>query len=354
MQKVNISYFKFVFPFALLIFHIFSINAQIGGKNSFVYANMTPTARLAAVGGTQVSLVDDRNLSLSYFNPALLSDTQSNTICLNYINFLTDINQGYASFATNIKNVGMFALHVFFLDYGNFEGRDETGNFTGNFNANDYVVQLGYSKNIGSWSYGLSLKYLYSAYEAFVGVALASDIGIAYNNKEKQFSAGLSFRNMGYNFIPFETEKANLPFTIDLGFNKKLAHSPLRFTLNLTDLQNWNLAYSNPNTRNKNIDLSTGEEIIDEPNFANEFFRHINIGTELIFSPNFCLRFGYDHQQRKELVPDGRSGLTGFSWGFGLGIKKFYLDFASRTFFPGQNALYFSIGKNLNDFRRVN
>ena len=81
--------------------------------------------------------------------------------------------------------------------------------------------------------------------------------------------------------------------------------------------------------------------------------RHFNFGTELVFSDNFQLRAGYNHQRRKELAPENIKGAAGFSWGIGIGIKKFKLDYSMVTYFPGVNVSYFTVSKNLNDFKRA-
>ena len=57
-------------------------------------------------------------------------------------------------------------------------------------------------------------------------------------------------------------------------------------------------------------------------------------GTEILLSDNFQLRASYNHQRRQDLIlRDGsKSGMTGFSFGFGLKIKKFSLDFARSIY----------------------
>ena len=49
---------------------------------------------------------------------------------------------------------------------------------------------------------------------------------------------------------------------------------------------------------------------------------------------NFQLRFGYNHQRRQELVlkEGSKKGTNGFSFGFGLKIKRFSFDFARSIY----------------------
>ena len=71
----------------------FSVTAQ-KGENTYQFLQLPNSARSTGLGGTNISL-DDTDLSLSYHNPALLSDTLDRTITLNYSNYLLDINYGY-------------------------------------------------------------------------------------------------------------------------------------------------------------------------------------------------------------------------------------------------------------------
>ena len=88
--------------------------------------------------------------------------------------------------------------------------------------------------------------------------------------------------------------------------------------------------------------------------FADKAMRHVIFNTELVFSDNFQLRFGYNHQRRAELSPEERRAMTGLSWGVGIGIKKFYLSYASAGFFPGINTNYFTVYRDLSGLGSAN
>jgi hypothetical protein len=328
--------------------------AQLGGSKSFVFADYYPTARFASLGGSG-NATYDQDITAAYMNPAMHNASMHHTASLNYINYLADINSGYAGYAWHKDSLGTFSGHITFTDYGHFDETDETGAVVGQFWANDYVFQIGFGRKFKDdprFSYGVSFKFLYSTYEAYVATAGAFDGALAFIDEDKKFFASLMFRNLGYNFIPYDEVKENLPLDVQFALSKKLEHNPLRFTMVIHDLQQWDISYVNVNLRNKEIDLQTGQVKNEKVGFGDKMMRHFNFGGELVFSDNFQLRLGYNYQRRRELGPETIKGATGFSWGVGFGIKKFKVDYAMVTYFPGIHAQHFTVSKNLSDFKR--
>jgi len=341
--------------FVALVVVSVKTQAQLGGSYSFSFVNIEPTAKMAALGGGTMASAG-RDLSMAYFNPAMHDSSMHNTVQLSYNNYIADINNGYASYARHFKGIGTFSGHAIFNEYGRFDETDITGKKIGEFGANDYVFQISYGQIYAKdprFTYGASIKFLYSDYEKYIATAFAVDGGIAFHNPEKLFHASLLMRNLGYNAIPYEVERVDLPFDVQLGFSKKLAHNPLRLSIVAHDLQKLDISYINVNKRNKNINLETGEVQVDPVPFGDKVMRHFNFGAEFVFSDNFQLRGGYNHQRRKELAPENAKGSTGFSWGVGIGIKKFMIDYAMVAYFPGVTTSMFSVSKNLSDFKRM-
>ena len=340
---------------AFLSLFSFSAQAQLGGSYSFSFVDIEPTPRMASLGGSTMASFG-RDISMAYFNPAMHDTTMHNNVQLSYNNYIADINNGYASYSRYFKGIGTFSGHVIFNEYGRFDETDITGKKIGEFGANDYVFQISYGQVYEKderFTYGTSIKFLYSDYEKYIATAFAVDAGIAFHNHEKLFHSSLLIRNLGYNAIPYETERVDLPFDIQLGISKKLAHNPLSLTIVAHNLQKFDISYINVNKRNKNIDLETGQVKVDPVPFGDKVMRHFNFGAELMFSDNFQLRGGYNHQRRKELAPENSKGSTGFSWGAGIGIKNFKIDYAMVVYFPGVTTSMFGVSKNLSDFKRI-
>ena len=329
----------------------YSAQAQIGGNQGFAFLNLDPTARIASMGGNTIA-VNDKDLSLAYLNPSLLRPEMHHNAMLGYGNYLADINHGFFSYARHYDSIGTFSASAMYINYGHFDETDETGAIIGSFGANDYNFQLGYGNAFKKFTYGANVKFMYSQYERYIATGAALDLAGAWHEPEKKITATVLFKNMGYNLIPYRTVRVAVPFEIQAGISKKLEHNPLRISVIAHNLQKWDLSYVNTNRRNKEIDLETGEEKLPKSGFGDKLMRHLIIGGELIFSDNFQLRFGYNHQRRKELSPENRRLVTGFSWGVGLGVKKFYFSYGSSSYFPGIAANYFSVSKNLNDFNK--
>ena len=79
-----------------LLFHIQTF-AQKGGESTYSFLGLTNSARVSALGGEVVSLMDD-DINLTFHNPALLSPGMHNNLNLNYVNYFAGVNFGYASY----------------------------------------------------------------------------------------------------------------------------------------------------------------------------------------------------------------------------------------------------------------
>jgi hypothetical protein len=340
-----------VISFFVLWFVGYNAYGQLGGTRSFAFLSLDPTARMASLGSNYIS-VKDKDPGVGYLNPAMLNKDMNQTLALNYSNYLADINNGFASYVKHYDSLGTFSGSIMYINYGKFEETDVTGQITGSFTASDYNFQVGWGREYKDFTYGANVKFLYSVYEKYVATAGAIDLGGAWHRPKKKLTATLLLKNIGYNFIPYQDVREKVPFEIQAGISKKLEHNPLQFSIVMHDIQKWDLGYVNPNKRYKKSDLETGQEQLDEVGFGDNLLRHFIFGAELVFSENFQVRFGYNHQRRKELAPENRQLMTGFSWGVGMGIKRFMIAYGNSSYFPGISAHYFSVSKNLSDFKR--
>jgi len=339
---------------ALLLILSYSIaEAQIGGTRTYPFLNLDHSARVAAAGGSLVT-VRDNDISLAYHNPALLNKSMHNHATLSYLNYLAGINNGYGGYVWHHDSLGTFSANVFFVDYGKMQGYDEDGNKTRPFTAQDYNFQLGYGKH---WKdklyYGLNFNFIYSALEAYVSTAGAFNLGGIYHDSAKRFTATLLVKNLGMQFIPYrDGNREPLPVDIQFGFSKKLKYNPLRLSIIAHDLQTWDLSYVNPNKRNKTIDLETQKEKVEKVPVPEKVMRHLNFVGEFLFSKNFNMMVGYNYQRRKELSPEQRKVVTGFSWGVNVNLFKYKFSYGMASYYPGQRSFNFSVLKNLSDFKR--
>lgn len=328
-------------------------NAQIGGTRTYPFLNLDNSARIAAAGGSLIT-VRDNDISLAYQNPALLNKSMDNHATLSYMNYFAGINNAFGGYVKHYDSIGTFSANVFFVEYGKFQGYDEDGNATRPFTAEDYNFQIGYGNY---WKdkfwYGVNFNFIYSALEAYVSTAGAFNAGGIYHDAEKRFTATVLVKNLGVQFIPYrDGNREPLPLDVQMGISKKLKYNPLRFSIIAHDLQTWDLTYNNPNKRNKTIDLETQKEKIEKIPASEKLMRHFNFAGELIFSENFNLIAGYNYQRRKELSPEQRKVVTGFSWGLTFNLLKYRFSYGMASFYPGQPTFNFSVLKNLSDYKR--
>jgi hypothetical protein len=345
---------RYITLFFLLAGSFFS-QAQLGGTTAFSFLNLDFTGRNAGMGGQQI-IENNNDLGAAFLNPSQLKVEMDDYALLSYTNYLTDINFGFLSYARSLDTQKVLAASIFYLDYGTFQRTDESGFSKGTFSARDYIFQTSFSDKLLDYErirYGTSVKFIYSQYEAYIATAFAIDGALSFEDPEKNRTATLLVKNLGYNAIPYNEVREDLPFEIQFAYSKKLEHNPLRFSIIMHNLQQFDISYVNVNSRNREIDVETGAIKTAEVSFGDKVMRHFIFGGELVFSPNFQLRFGYNHIKRKELAPETNPGMAGFSWGLGVGIKRFKFDYSMSSYFPGINSQTFSVTKNLHDFRKV-
>lgn len=198
----------FCFPVWLL--------AQIGGQNVYDFVNLTPAARTAALGGTNITTFD-HDANMAYQNPALVNDSMHQQVGLSIVNFLGGITYGYASYAHSVEDIADFHGGIQYVNYGKMIQADVFGNQTGNFSANDIALVAGASRVVDAFRLGANLKFINSSISGFQShSALALDLGGLYVSDNGRFTAGMVFRNMGFNLTKWNSPstRTNLPFDI--------------------------------------------------------------------------------------------------------------------------------------------
>ncbi|HKK67980.1 MAG TPA: type IX secretion system protein PorQ [Bacteroidales bacterium] len=341
--------------FVLIITGLGSM-AQVGGDATYTFLELPNSARVAALGGSNISLYDN-DLNMVYYNPALLNEGMHNHLALNYSNYIADINYGYASYAYNLEGIGTLGAGIYYINYGEFIRADETGVINGNFYADEYSVNLYYSRHFledSSLSVGGSLKTIYSALEQYTSVGLAVDAGVNYHKPGSDFSASLLVNNLGMQLSTYtQDNREPLPFDIQAGVSWKTKHAPFRVSLGLHQLTHWKMRYESP-LITQQLELDDTDEEISFSNrmgrIGDELMRHIVLGVEITPSDNFFLAFGYNYQRRTELALSNRPGLIGFSAGAGIKISKFMLSYGMGRYHMAGTTHTISITTDLGEF----
>ncbi|HEX5001385.1 MAG TPA: type IX secretion system protein PorQ [Bacteroidia bacterium] len=325
--------------------------AQIGGSSTYAFLNLSSSARIAALGGKLVP-VKDNDLNLVFANPAVLNPTMDHQLTFSGVGYFAGIRYGYAAYASEIKKAGMFSAGMHYVDYGHFDETDETGEVTGSFKAGEYSLNLTWAKQLAdsAFSFGVTLKTIYSSLESYTSYGLAADLGANYYIEPAMVNLSLVAKNAGRQLKAYrEGNIEPLPFEVELGVSKQLAKAPFRFSLILQHLEKPDMTFTDP-AKEGQLDPITGEPLDQKITTGDKILRHVILGTELLISKNFNVRFGYNFQRRKELGVDTKMGTTGLSWGFGFRISKFIFSYGRSTYHLAGASNSFSISANLNEF----
>ncbi len=306
----------------LLLFAILPVSGQTGGDNTYEFLNISHSAFASATGGMTVS--QSRNdLSLPYFNPALLTSSMDNDISLSFSTYFAGIHYGYAAWARDMVNKGTIAAGLSFISYGRFTEADAAGNINGTFTASEYAFNVLWSLQIdSSFTVGINIKPVFSHLERYFSAGICTDIGATYHNKKLLFDAGLVIRNAGFQIKSYTRQGGeSLPFEIIAGATKRLEHAPFSFSLTFRHIEKPDLTYD--------YDI---EDDIPAGGFGENLLKHVIFGIEVIPADAFWIGAGLNYQRRSEMRTEGRAGMAGFSAGFGFRTKTFALSYGRDAF----------------------
>ena len=329
--------------------------AQIGGQQVYSFLNIPNSARVQALGGDAISLRDE-DLNMAYQNPGVINSRMAGQVSLNYVNYFSGINIGNAAYAFNVGKAGTAVASLQYVNYGDFDRADETGQITGSFTAGEYCLTTGFGRQIDSvFTIGLNLKTIYSAFDTYNSFGMAVDFGASYRSPDQLFGAALVLKNFGRQFSTYTPgNREDLPMEIQVGLSKKLKHVPLTFSFVAHNLQQPDLTYNDPRRPEESIDPLTGDTITNKIGLANKIMRHAILGAEFNITKGLSFRLGYNYQRRQEMKVDSRLGTVGISWGLGVKIYKFSLAYARSAYHLAGSPNQLTLTARLSEFYRKN
>jgi hypothetical protein len=217
-----------------LFFAVQPLSGQIvGGRNTFQFLHFSPSARVTALGGSLITVMDD-DVNLAYLNPALLNPQMHQQLAFNHNFHLGGINHGYAAYGSHWSSLNLtWHAGVQYAAYGDFDLTDEFGQTLGVFKANEYALTLGAGREVDERLHmGANLKMISSQLEAYQSLGLAADLGIAYRDTAAQFLLTLALRNAGRQLTFYrENNREELPLDLQVGLSKRLRYLPFRFSV---------------------------------------------------------------------------------------------------------------------------
>ena len=309
---------------------------QLGGQKSFEFLNVPNHARLAALGGINVSLAD-RDVNFVLSNPTLIDDTLGGFASVSYQFYVADIGHATAMYAHRFEKIGTVAFGMQHLNYGEITSYDATGAEIGNYKSGETSLFVSKSHQVANFRFGATLKIAFSSIAGYRANALMMDIGGLFIHPHQDFTVGIAIKNLGVVLSDYsEGSSSDLPFDVRIGASLKPEHMPLRFSLTAYNLVNTYGAYNPPSGSTT------------EPSTLNKIFRHINFGAEILVHRNVNLMIGYNYLVHQELKLEEAGGIAGISFGFSARIRSFEFVFSRSAYVVGNAGYTFTLSKNIN------
>lgn len=309
--------------------------------------NLVSSARQSSLGSKTIS-VKDEDVNFAIFNPALINKGMDGKVSFNYVDYFTDVNYGSFAYGRDFDSLGTFVASITYVNYGEFI-RSEDGEELGVFSANEMALNVGYSYEIDSlWTVGANAKIINSVLDSWNSYGMAFDFGVIYKVPNKKMMLAFVMKNVGIQFKTYSGhDRENLPFELQFGITQELEHLPLQWSLTLDNLQQLDVSFSNPSATS--ID-GEGNEEGEDITLLNKAMRHVIIGAELFPRRSFSVRLGYNFRRAAEMDLQEQKNFGGFSFGFGMKIKKFRVSYGRSVYSPAGGTNNFSIVTDLNAF----
>jgi len=242
-----------------------------------------------------------------YLNPAVIVGAPRG-VSFSYTRFLLDIGGTDVVIADRIGNNSNVALAMKLINYGNFEGYDQAGVYTGDYTARELLYNLSWASGIGGkLFYGASIIYFSSRIETYSHNSLFIRVGVILYEPSNTLAFGISY--LGHLF-----HKEEWPGILVIGISKNLAHLPLRLS--------------------------------GELEYSGAFYRAIKVGGEFKLSEKFFLQWG---TSTNRFSISTFQTLTSFFGGssVGLSLKKKGYTLSVAAFSLGEMGYLLSTGVDL-------
>ncbi len=332
----------------ILLFFLTSFlsQAQVGGRYTYQFLNLTTSPRMAALGGKVVSNYD-YDPTQALVNPASINAAMDNQLSVNYVNYIGDVNYGTAAYAYSWdRRTQVIHAGVTYVNYGQFDGYDEQGNETNSFSGGEVALSVGHARNLAftNFHFGGNLKFISSTLEQYSSFGIAVDLGVMYVYEDWDLHITGVARNIGTQLSTYHEIAEPLPFELILGMSQTFENIPIRWHLTFENLQVWNIAFANPNRSETDLEGNETEENI---NFIDDLFRHTIVGIELFPESGFNIRLGYNFRRGEELRIIEKRAFAGLSAGFSVKFNKLRLSYSYAKYSVAAASSYFGLNLDL-------
>ena len=303
---------------ALFVLFSYEIEAQ-ESKTVYNFLRLPMSAHAAALGGENIS-IDDDDPTLVFHNPALASNVADRSLNLNYMTYMEGVKVASASFVKAFRERATWALEAQYVDYGTMKHTTVDNEVLGDVSAKDIAVGGTFTYTLSDKiAGGVTAKFVSSSLAGYNSIGVAVDLGVNYLNPDLGLSLSAVARNLGGQLKAYEDDFEKLPFDLQLGVSKRLGESPLRFSVTMTRLHDWD----------------------------DKFINHFIFGAEAFLSDNIWLGGGINPRRSDDMkISDGESESShgaGFSLGGGLQLDKFKLQVAYGKYHVSASSLIINV-----------
>lgn len=315
MKKLNFIGF-------LSIFILFLVGSGLaarfnkGGRTSFQFVKIGIGARQVAMGEACIAVV--RDVNSVFWNPANITGISNLQASFTYTRWLADMDYLAGAVGYRWRKIGLFALSIASLDYGDIpealayhpSGGNDTR--TGeSFTGNDLMLGLTYAREFTDrLSIGISAKYLKEKLFVYDESILVFEMGTYYNTGFKGIRIGMGAQNFaGHSVSWLEESDRQEGYDIPLIFKVGLAIDMVAGELGIFNLG-----------EDHQFQLS-----FDAVN-SNDYGERYHIGGEYGFNHLFALRGGYRFNYQEGNLAVG-FGLQSKASGIGFQIDYAYVNY---------------------------
>ena len=303
---------------ALFVLFSYEIEAQ-ESKTVYNFLRLPVSAHAAALGGENIS-IDDDDPTLVFHNPALASNVADRSLNLNYMTYMEGVKVASASFVKAFRERATWALEAQYVDYGTMKHTTVDNEVLGDVSAKDIAVGGTFTYTLSDKiAGGVTAKFVSSSLAGYNSIGVAVDLGVNYLNPDLGLSLSAVARNLGGQLKAYEDDFEKLPFDLQLGVSKRLGESPLRFSVTMTRLHDWD----------------------------DKFINHFIFGAEAFLSDNIWLGGGINPRRSDDMkISDGESESShgaGFSLGGGLQLGRFKLQVAYGKYHVSASSLIINV-----------
>ena len=289
----------------------------------YSFLRLPVSAHVAALGGDNITLTDD-DPTVIFHNPSLLSNVTDKSLNLNYMTYMEGCKTASASFVKTYNERATWGVAAQYMDYGTMKETTVENIQTGTFSARDIAIAGSLSYLLSDkFSGGITARFISSHLAGYNSAAVAFDLGANYFDEEKGWSLSAVAKNLGGQVKAYEDDFERIPIDLQLGVTKRLIGSPLRLSIALTRLNNWDQG----------------------------FIKHLNIGADLLLGENIYVAAGYNFRRSSEMKINDDEGDSnhgaGFSIGAGLHLERFKLQAAYAKYHVSASSILINVSYSL-------